>query len=190
MDLDKNRIKEPGFWRMLLGALALGCAILVGFVLGLRAGDKSRKNQPVMMLAAYPVIDSMFALPDSSMVVSGISDLSEDDSESSPEVEIPAAPADKPALSLSKQQIAQGVEYLASHNRWNRDEMESIPSLAGLWDAVNTYQIDEIRRFNESLVSTPLTSIVEGLELKPKKGYYAAKADRVITLSTYIKRLR
>ena len=101
--------------------------------------------------------------------------------------DIPVEP-EKPAL--TKQQLAQGVEYLATHNRWNRDEMEKIPALAGLWDAVNTYELDEIRGYNERLASTPLTTIVDGLERSPKQGYYAAKTDHVITLSTYIKRLR
>ena len=174
MNLDRNRLKEPGFGRMLLSALALGCAILVGFVLGLRAGDKSRRNPPVMTLAAFPVLDSMYALPDSAIVVPDVAEDAETE----------------PVSSLSKQQIAQGVEYLASHNRWNRDEMEEIPSLAGLWDAVNTYQTDEISRYNETLGSTPLAAIVEGLGRKQKHGYYAAKSDSVITLSTYIKRLR
>ena len=68
--------------------------------------------------------------------------------------------------------------------------MEKIPVLQGLWDAVNTYQFDEIRRYNDLLASTPLTAIADGLERNPKKGFYAAKADQVITLSTYTKRLR
>ena len=182
-------MKEPGFGRMLLSALALGCAILVGFVLGLRAGDKSRRNPPVMTLAAFPGLDSMYALPDTAVVVPGVPEDSESDSEIIPEA-APVPSPNKPVSSLSKQQIAQGVEYLASHNRWNRDEMEEIPSLAGLWDAVNTYQTDEISRYNETLGSTPLTAIVEGLGRKQKHGYYAAKSDSVITLSTYIKRLR
>ncbi len=183
MDLEKNRMKEPGFWRMLLGALALGVAILVGFAVGLRVGDRNRRQvqPPVSSLLLLPPVDSV-AEPDTSAV--------------SPEMEMPEVPEtpespvepEKP--DLTKQQLAQGVEYLATHNRWNRVEMEKIPALAGLWDAVNTYELDEIRGYNERLASTPLTTIVDGLERMPKQGYYAAKTDHVITLSTYIKRLR
>ena len=158
--------------RVLLSVLALGCAILIGFVAGLRVGDRigSKPDKPEPQAPTVAWIDSI------------------------PEIIVLAAPdtvtvAPK-APSFSKQQIAQGVEYLASHNRWNRDEMEKIPVLAGLWDAIDHYRIDDIRRYNELLVSTPLTSIVEGLEKNPKQGYYAAKGDKNITLSTYIKRLR
>ena len=179
MNLEKNRLKEPGFGRLVLGALALGCAILVGFVLGLRSGDRGLKQPPVTGLLEMPllgapvaVLDSVFAEADSMETVE------------------PAAPAVEPAPVFTKPQIAQGVEYLASHNRWNRDEMEQIPVLVGLWDRVNTYSLEEIRQYNDILNSTPLTAVVEGLEQRPKQGYYAAKTDHVITLSTYIKRLR
>ena len=180
MEMDKNRLKEPGFGRILLGVVALGCSILIGFVVGLRAGDRSRKGQrqePVSGVLA-PISSAEPAAKDTSVVDTLAVDT------------LVVEPVPEKTPSFSRQQVAQGVEYLASHNRWNRLEMEKIPVLAGLWDAVNTYQLDEIRRYNEVLVSTPLTSIVEGLEHNPKSGFYAAKTDQVITLSTYIKRLR
>lgn len=180
MEMDKNRLKEPGFGRILLGVIALGCSILIGFVVGLRAGDRSRKNpsqEPVSGVLA-PISSAEPAAKDTSVVDTLAVDT------------LVVEPVPEKTPSFSRQQVAQGVEYLASHNRWNRLEMEKIPVLAGLWDAVNTYQLDEIRRYNEVLASTPLTSIVEGLEHNPKSGFYAAKTDQVITLSTYIKRLR
>ena len=180
MEMDKNRLKEPGFGRILLGVVALGCSILIGFVVGLRAGDRSRKGQrqePVSGVLA-PISSAEPAAKDTSVVDTLAVDT------------LVVEPVPEKTPSFSRQQVAQGVEYLASHNRWNRLEMEKIPVLAGLWDAVNTYQLDEIRRYNEVLASTPLTSIVEGLEHNPKSGFYAAKTDQVITLSTYIKRLR
>ena len=180
MEMDRNRLKEPGFGRILLGVVALGCSILIGFVVGLRAGDRSRKGQrqePVSGVLA-PISSAEPAAKDTSVVDTLAVDT------------LVVEPVPEKTPSFSRQQVAQGVEYLASHNRWNRLEMEKIPVLAGLWDAVNTYQLDEIRRYNEVLASTPLTSIVEGLEHNPKSGFYAAKTDQVITLSTYIKRLR
>lgn len=180
MEMDKNRLKEPGFGRILLGVVALGCSILIGFVVGLRAGDRSRKRQPQEPVSGVlaPISSAEPAAKDTSVVDTLAVDT------------LVVEPAPEKTPSFSRQQVAQGVEYLASHNRWNRLEMEKIPVLAGLWDAVNTYQLDEIWRYNEVLASTPLTSIVEGLEHNPKSGFYAAKTDQVITLSTYIKRLR
>ena len=166
----------PAVWKILLGVLALGCALLVGFVAGLKMGDRGRRTRSVAEDPAVAAVDTA-AVADSLAAVA--------DSLAAPvEPPVPAAPQP------SRQQIAQGVEYLASHNQWNRDEMEKIPSLQGLWDAVNTYQLEDIRRYNETLASTPLTAVVEGLEHTPKQGYYASKGDRTITLSTYIKRLR
>ena len=185
MEAEKHKLKEPGLVRLLLGVGLLGCAILVGFLLGLRAGDRSRRVKqevdPIQLALLSP--DTMAAAAVDAVVV----DTASVDTLA---VEIPAVEAEPKPASFSKQQVAQGVEYLASHNRWNRGEMEKIPVLQGLWDAVNTYDLESIRSYNDLLSSTPLTAVVEGLEKKPKKGYYAAKADPVITLSTYIKRLR
>lgn len=180
MEMDKNRLKEPGFGRILLGVVALGFSILIGFVVGLRAGDRSRKRQPQEPVSGVlaPISSAEPAAKDTSVVDTLAVDT------------LVVEPVPEKTPSFSRQQVAQGVEYLASHNRWNRLDMEKIPVLAGLWDVVNTYQLDEIRRYNEVLASTPLTSIVEGLEHNPKSGFYAAKTDQVITLSTYIKRLR
>ena len=33
----------------------------------------------------------------------------------------------------------QAIEYLDWNERWNKAEMEEIPELVGLWDAVNSY---------------------------------------------------
>ena len=180
MELEKNKRKEPGIGKLALGALALGLAILVGFVVGLRMGDRIRSNPEgagteIVESVDTTAVDEPSAEPDTTAVAP----------------EVPAEPESGNALSrLSKQEIAQGVEYLASHNRWNREEMEKIAALSGLWDAINVYDINLIRQYNDVLASTPLTAIVEGLDRRPKEGFYASKNDQVITLSTYIKRLR
>ena len=141
-----------------------------------------------------PLSEEMMSRTDSAALEPGAETGTQMDAEAGTEAEAEALSAEQPAApqraTFSPSQIAQGVEYLATHNQWNRDEMEKIPALQGLWDAVNTYQLDLIRSFNDQLASTPLTAILEGLERTPKTGYYAAKADHVITLSTYIKRLR
>ena len=162
--------KNPGLFKHLLSIAALVVAVLIGFVLGLQFGDRNRPEPAGPEGAVDPVDTLIVALVDT--------------------VAVPAEPAPEKTPQPSKTDIAQGVEYLAAHNRWNRDEMEKIPALAGLWDAVNTYDLDQIRSYNDVLGSTPLTTIVEGLEKKPKIGFYAANNDHVITLSTYVNRLR
>ena len=162
--------KNPGLFKHLLSIAGLVVAVLIGFVLGLQFGDRNRPEPAGPEGAVDPLDTLVVALVDT--------------------VAVPAEPEPEKTPQPSKTDIAQGVEYLAAHNRWNRDEMEKIPALAGLWDAVNTYDLDQIRSYNDVLGSTPLTTIVEGLEKKPKTGYYAAKNDHVITLSTYVKRLR
>ena len=164
----KEDNRNTGIWKHLFSIAGLGIAILIGFVLGLQFGDRSRPRIQTPELPPAIVPADTVAVADTV--------------QAEPVVVKPPEP--------SKKNIAQGVEYLAAHNRWNRDEMEKIPALTGLWDAVNTYSLDDIRAYNDVLGSTPLTTIVEGLEKKPKKGYYAAKNDHVITLSTYVKRLR
>ena len=165
---------------LLLKAGGLVVAILAGFMLGVMVGDKNRRS-PGPVSVDLP--EETLALDSASLFVSAVSDtLASDVSEP------PAEPETQAFSSFSKKEISAGVEYLATHNRWNRDEMEKIPALSGLWDAVNTYALDDIRAYNDILSSTPLTAIVESLEQNPKKGYYAPRGDNVITLSTYIKR--
>ena len=166
---------------VLLKAGALGAAILLGFLLGVLVGDRDRRR-PKEETPAKDTL-AVAALADTLQVdTTAIAAPVEEPAQEEPE----ADDAYKP----SRKEIAAGVEYLATHNRWNRDEMEKLPALRGLWDAVNTYQLDEIKRYNDVLSSTPLITIVEGLEKSPKRGYYASRNDHVITLSTYIKRLR
>ena len=168
---------NPAFWKHLLSVAGLGVAILIGFVLGLRFGERGRvKPEPPVAPVFGGLIDSLPPV-DTVAVADTVS-------------VAPEKPESPKKPGPSKTEIAQGVEYLATHNRWNRDEMEQIPALQGLWDAVNVYALDEILAYNETLGSTPLTTIVEGLEKKPKQGFYADKYDHVITLSTYVKRLR
>ena len=157
--------------RVTAAAAVIGCAILVGFALGLRTGDRRERREASAdtLQRVSPPLDTLAI-----------------------DTAVTVAPPDPPAppKGPSKRDVTLGVEYLASHNQWNREEMERLSALTGLWDAVNTYDLEEIRRLNETLDSTPLAAIAEGLAHNPKQGYYAAKGDHVITLSTYIKRLQ
>ena len=163
------RARRREAFRLTAAVVVVGCAILLGFALGLRTGDWRDRRLNAQAAADLPPADTLAA---DTVVLAP---------EPEPEPE---------AKGPSKKEATLGVEYLASHNRWNRNEMEQIPALQGLWDAVNTYSLVDLRRYNEILSSTPLTTIIESLERNPKQGYYATKGDQVITLSTYIKRLR
>ena len=155
--------------RLTAAVVVVGCAILLGFALGLRTGDRRDRRLNAQAGTDLPPVDTV----------------------ATDTVALTPEPDPEPVeQGPSKKEATLGVEYLASHNRWNRNEMERIPALQGLWDAVNTYALDDLRRYNEILSSTPLTTIIESLERNPKQGFYAAKGDQVITLSTYIKRLR
>ena len=161
---------NPGVLKHLLSAGGVGVAILIGFALGLWVGDRHRQ-QPEAPLVADSLAVGFVAQPDTVVVAEPVRDTVPDVSES------------------TKKERAAGIEYLTTHNRWNRDEMEQIPALKGLWEAVNHYDLETIRKFAEVMECPPLTAIVEGLETSRKTGYYASKNDHVITLSTYIRRL-
>lgn len=165
---------------VLLKAGALGVAILLGFLLGIIVGDRDRRKPKQEPLTVDTLAVGLPAADTLQIDTTAVEIVPEE----------PDTPAEPEAYQPTKKEIAAGVEYLAKHNRWNRDEMEKYPALQGLWDAVNTYNLDEIKRYNDYLSSTPLITIVEGLEASPKHGYYASRNDHVITLSTYIKRLR
>ena len=165
--------KNPSIFKHLLGAAGVGIAILIGFMLGLWVGDRHR-GEPLpelptglLSIDSLPPVDTL-AVVDTLVVEEKVPEVSES----------------------TKRERAEGVDYLTKHNRWNRDEMEKIPALRGLWDAVNHYNVEEIRKYAEVMECPPLTTIIEGLEASQKTGYYASKNDRNITLSTYIRRLQ
>ena len=163
----------------LIGAAGVGGAILLGFVLGLWVGDHNRKEPSSPDPAV--VVDSVMA-----GFVAPVAPLDTTVAEAALDT-VPKMPE---IAESTKKERAAGIEYLTTHNRWNRDEMEKLPALQGLWDAVNHYDLETIRKYAEVMECPPLTAIVEGLEQSQKTGYYASKNDRNITLSTYIRRLQ
>ena len=169
--------KNPSVFKHLLGAVGVVIAILLGFVLGLWVGDKHRQEPTPEVQLGLLSIDSL-PLVDTLPPVDTVA-VQEQEEEVVPEIS-----------ESTKRERAEGINYLTKHNRWNRDEMEKIPVLKGLWDAVNHYNVEEIRKYAEIMECPPLTTIIEGLEASQKTGYYASKNDRNSTLSTYIRRLQ
>lgn len=175
-----DRPKNPSLLKHLLSAAGVGGAILLGFVLGLWVGNRIHNEVPADVPAAR--VDSLtsgFLAPVELPADTAVVEAAPDTLPKMPEVS-----------ETTKKERAEGKAYLTKHNRWNRDEMEKIPVLQGLWDAVNHYDVEAIRKYDEVLECPPLTTIIEGLEKSQKKGYYTSKNDRNITLSTYIRRLQ
>ncbi len=170
--MEKNHLKEPGAGRIFLIAVALALAIGSGFVLGLKMGPTlfGGVDEPLVQM------DEQYK--------QHLDPEKESANEAEQAVDSVAAAAE-----ASKRDMAKGKDYLAGHNQWDRNEMEKIPSLQGLWDAVNNYKVDDLRSYNEKLDSATLTTIIEKLEENPKEGSYASKTDEVITISAYIKAL-
>ena len=179
-----ERPKNPRVMKHLLSAAGVAGAILLGFVLGLWVGDRNRNAKPSAAPSTQvdSVMASYLATDDTLFANAADTALVEVAQDTVPKV---------PEISeTTKKERAAGKEYLTKHNRWNRDEMEKIPVLQGLWDAVNHYDLETIRKYAEVLDCPPLNTIVEGLEQSHKTGYYTSKNDRNITLSTYIRRLQ
>ncbi|MCQ2137910.1 MAG: hypothetical protein MJY60_04310 [Bacteroidales bacterium] len=61
--------------------------------------------------------------------------------------EVKEEPAQKPAATAANS-VSAAVEYLSGHKVWNREEMEAIPALAGLWDALNERNFAVIKSFS------------------------------------------
>ena len=182
--MTNDRRNNPSVIKHLLSAVGVGGAILLGFVLGLWVGDRNRNTRPAV---APPVLaDSLMA--DYMVTTDTLSAASADTA--LVDVAQDTVPKVPEISETTKKERAAGKEYLTKHNRWNRDEMEKIPALQGLWDAVNHYDLETIRKYAEVLDCPPLNTIVEGLEQSQKTGYYTSKNDRNITLSTYIRRLQ
>lgn len=52
---------------------------------------------------------------------------------------------------FSAYELAEAVAYLETHKVWNRDDMDSIAPLTGLWDAVNQCRYDAVAEFRSRL---------------------------------------
>lgn len=170
--MEKNHLKEPGAGRIFLIVATLALAIGSGFVLGLKMGPK------ILGLAEEPLVQMV----ENDKQVLDTEQKSADEAEQAVDSVAAAAEA-------TKRDMVKGRDYLVRHNQWDRSEMENIPSLQGLWDAVNNYRLDDIRSYDEKLDSATLKTIIEKLEDNPKEGSYASKSDEVITISAYIKAL-
>lgn len=89
--------------------------------------------------------------------------------------------------------LEEGIKYLNRHNEWERNEMEKYAELKGLWDALNTYNFEEILRKEELKESKKFDKLFKAIDKakdKPKpKEKYCSEGDTKITIKTYIDKL-
>ena len=147
MEMDKNRLKEPGFGRILLGVVALGCSILIGFVVGLRAGDRSRKRQPQEPVSGVlaPISSAEPAAKDTSVVDTLAVDtlvvepVPEKTPSEKPVQEPSEAPQVEPAETFSSESAPEAVDVPADTSVSASVETTSVETTADVTsDAANS----------------------------------------------------
>lgn len=82
----------------------------------------------------------------------------------------------------------EALNYLNNHDRWKRGEMEQIPRLKGLWDAINKLDRPALKEFDALRVkSNNLKEIIEVIVANPgKEGPFCKdRNDTQITVSTF-----
>lgn len=99
---------------------------------------------------------------------------------------------------IGENQPVQGtpVEYLNTHDKWNKQEMESIPELKGFWDMLNTYDIEAMTQepwSSKLSKSNRYKQVIAAFGTKTKKdfsGTYNNSGDNDITVSRYLERVK
>ena len=81
--------------------------------------------------------------------------------------------------------------------KWNKSELDKYPQIYGLWDALNEYKFEEIKKFREPLKeSTKFTELISAIEKDSKTradygdSYNTNKDDLEITIDNYIKKIQ
>lgn len=90
----------------------------------------------------------------------------------------------------------KAFDYVQTTQVWNRDSMEAIPQLKGLWDAVNHYDYTKIDAINSKVNSPFLSDLSAKLRASVKKNFYVlypnpedGNAKKNITISIYVSKL-
>lgn len=171
-------------WKTL--AVGAGC-LLVGFLAGWLCSGSSETSEEIQVTVSeeepeevpVPTVTATAVIPPSQATVAPQETPAEPAPEQAPAVDTPENPA--PAAQTQPAQTpadySAAVAYLDANKKWNRERMEAIPGLAGLFDAINTYNFDELRtvwapRLRESSRFADLMRSVEGSRSKrdPRTG--------------------
>lgn len=86
------------------------------------------------------------------------------------------------------------TDYLDSHDIWNRQEMEKIPGLQGVWDLLNEYKINMISYLSHLAYSKRFADLMDSCQEIIDAGghfgdinYCTREGDYDITFSNYLK---
>lgn len=89
------------------------------------------------------------------------------------------------------------IKYMDTSVKWNKLDLDKHPQIHGLWDALNEYKFDEIKRFKEPLKeSTKFTELISAIEKDNKtrvdygESYNTKEDDLDITIDNYIKKIQ
>ena len=89
------------------------------------------------------------------------------------------------------------IKYMDTSVKWNKLDLDKYPQTHGLWDALNEYKFDEIKRFKEPLKeSIKFTELISAIEKDSKTrvdygdSYNTKKDDLDITIDNYIKKIQ
>jgi len=96
--------------------------------------------------------------------------------------------------------MSKVTDYLDTHEKWNRNEMEKFPEISGLWDAINDRDFERILNHEEQLkASSKFKELVQAVEDNQNKSfpraYITSPNDVDITIGnrdtrdSYIQRL-
>lgn len=74
------------------------------------------------------------------------------------------------------------IDYLNNHNEWKKSEMENIPELKGLWDALVGYKSKDILDFENTLKeSDKFKQILEKIDaIKDKNEKFSAENETIV----------
>lgn len=109
-----------------------------------------------------------------------------------PEAEPVAEPVAQPVMTAANS-VQAGLDYLSGHKVWNREEMEAIPSLAGLWDALNERNFGVIKTYADKFSSVEsFAKVLEAIKRLEASGGGSAdfkhkytESDHDITIKSY-----
>lgn len=89
------------------------------------------------------------------------------------------------------------IKYMDTSIKWNKSELDKYPQIYGLWDALNEYKFEEIKKLREPLKeSTKFTKLISAIEKDSKTradygdSYNTNKDDLEITIDNYIKKIQ
>lgn len=86
------------------------------------------------------------------------------------------------------------INYMDVNVKWNKTDLDKYPQIVGLWDALNKYDFEIVKRFKDPLKkSTKFSELISAIEQdqKKKEDYGTSFSnDLDITIDNYIKKIK